>query len=255
MTKTTIDTQENTVTVEEDGEALIHPLASAEGFEAVANAYLRAGWDNKYVYSFTWLGRPIIQLPDDILRAQELIFSVKPDILIEIGVAHGGSLILYSSIMEAIGTGRVIGVDINIRPHNRHEIENHRMAKRISLIEGDSIAQDTVQQVSAQIKSSDSVMIFLDGKHTYDHVTRELELYAPLITPDSYIVAMDGIQQSLVGAPRSQADWDWNNSAKAAIDFVAANEGFTISEPGPLFNEGNVTKFVTYWPSAYIKRL
>ena len=252
--KTTIDTDSDEVIVEENGETSHFPMETAEAFDAVARAYLRAGWDTKYVYSFSWLGRPIIQLPDDMIRAQELIYRVKPDILVEIGVAHGGSLIYYASIMNAMDKGRIIGVDIEIRKPNRKAIEEHTMFDRISLIEGDSIADTTLGQVKGQISEGEVVMVFLDGNHTYKHVLRELELYSSLVAKGSYILAMDGIMEDLVGAPRSQPDWGYNNSAAAARDFVKQNPDFEICEPGPQFNEGQVTKFVTYWPSAYIRR-
>ena len=252
--KTTIDTDSDEVIVEENGEVSHFSMETAEAFDAVARAYLRAGWDTKYVYSFSWLGCPIIQLPDDMIRAQELIYMVKPDVLVEIGVAHGGSLIYYASIMNAMDEGRIIGVDIKIRKPNRKAIEGHAMFDRISLIEGDSIADTTLGQVKGQISKGEVVMVFLDGNHTYKHVLRELELYSSLVAKGSYILAMDGIQEDLVGAPRSQPDWRYNNSAAAARDFVKQNPDFEICEPGPQFNEGQVTKFVTYWPSAYIRR-
>ena len=252
--KTTIDTDSDEVIVEENGETSHFSMETAEAFDAVARAYLRAGWDTKYVYSFSWLGRPIIQLPDDMIRAQELIYRVKPDVLVEIGVAHGGSLVYYASIMNAMDKGRIIGIDVEIRKHNRKEIEEHSMFDRISLIEGDSIADTTLDQVKSQISEGEVVMVFLDGNHTHKHVLRELELYSSLVVKGSYILAMDGIQEDLVGAPRSQPDWGYNNSAAAARDFVKQNSDFEICEPGPQFNEGQVTKFVTYWPSAYIRR-
>ncbi len=252
--KTTIDTDRSEVIVEENGQTSYFPMETAEAFDAVARAYLRVGWDTKYVYSFSWLGRPIIQLPDDMIRAQELIYKVKPDVLVEIGVAHGGSLIYYASIMRAMDKGRVIGVDVDIRKQNRKAIEEHPMFDGISLIEGDSISDATFNKVKSQISEGEVVMVFLDGNHSQKHVLRELELYSSLVAKGSYILAMDGIQEDLVGAPRSQPDWGHNNSAAAARDFVKQNSDFEICEPGPQFNEGQVTKFVTYWPSAYIRR-
>ena len=134
---TTIDTDVGIVTVD-DGERLqTFELATPKAFSAITDAYLRCGWDNKYVYSFTWMGRPIIQLPDDIVRIQELIYTVRPDIIIDIGIAHGGSLIAEASLLKAMGNGRVIGVDIEIRPHNRKAIVDHEMFPLITLIEGD----------------------------------------------------------------------------------------------------------------------
>ena len=255
VSKTIIDYESNQVIVIDGGEEKHFPLQTPEAFDAVSKAYLRAGWDNKYVYSFTWMGRPIIQLPDDVMRAQELIYAIKPDVLIEIGVAHGGSLILYASLMRAMGKGRVIGVDIEIRSSNRVEIEKHEVSDLITLIEGNSIHEDTLIAVRNEVQENETVLVFLDGKHTYDHVLKELELYSPFVTKGSYILAMDGIQRDLVGAPRSQMDWKHNNSAEAAISFAKQNPEFVIKEPGPIFNEGTVTKFVTYWPDAYLKKV
>nr|CRH06246.1 Putative Cephalosporin hydroxylase (methyl transferase like) [Candidatus Magnetococcus massalia] len=251
-----IDTEKGLVTLEERGERRTLPMSDPEAFAAVSRAYLRAGWDLKYVYSFTWMGRPIIQLPDDMVRMQEVIYQVKPDLIIETGVAHGGSLIFYAGLCKAMGQGRVVGVDIEIRPHNRAAIEAHEMFPLITLIEGDSIAERTVAQVAEQIKPNESVMVLLDGKHTYDHVMAELELYGALITPGSYIVAMDGIMQDLAGAPRSQSDWAENNPAAAARDFAARHSEFELVEPAITFNEGALkARTVTYWPDAFLRKL
>jgi len=251
-----IDLKNGVVHDDHDGQAQTdtYKLDSAEAFELISEAWLRAGWDTKYVYSFSWLGRPIIQLPDDILRIQEVIFKVQPDVIIETGVAHGGSLIFYASLCKALGKGRIVGVDIEIRPHNRTAIEGHFLFPYITLIEGSSIAPEIVEQVKSQIKPGDRVMIMLDSNHTKAHVLAELEAYAPLIAPDSYIVAMDGIMQSLVGAPRTKPDWNWNNPQQAALEFVAQHSEYVIEEPPFPFNEGSVRNRVTYWPSAFIKR-
>lgn len=229
-------------------------MDTAEAFEAVSRAWLRAGWDTKYVYSFTWMGRPVIQLPDDMIRIQEVLYHLKPDVVVETGVAHGGSLVFYASLMTAYGKGRVIGVDVEIRPHNRAAIEAHEMFDLITLIEGDSIADDTVAQVGNLIAPDETVLVLLDARHTYDHVMAELAAYGALVTPGSYIVACDGIQQDLVGAPRSQPDWATNNPAKAARDFAAANPDFVLEEPGFPFNEGMTRSRVTYWPDAFLRK-
>ena len=251
----TIDTDAAVVTVEEAGEKKSYPFNSDEAFGVMAKAMLRVGWDTKYVYSFTWMGRPIIQLPDDMVRLQEIIYEVKPDVIVEIGVAHGGSLVYSASLCKAMDKGRVIGVDIEIRPHNRKAIEEHEMFDRIELIEGDSIAQETFDKVRSMIRPGEQVLVFLDGCHTKAHVAAELDLYAPLVGKGSYIVAMDGIQRDLVGAPRAKDDWDWNHSAAAAEEFVAKNPEFAIVDPLIRFNEGTVTgHHMTYWPNAFVKR-
>ena len=254
--KTTIDEAAALVTVtDRDGRESTFPMASAEAFKAASDAWLRVGWDTKHVYSFTWMGRPIIQLPEDMVRLQELIWMEKPDVIVETGVAHGGSLIFYASLFEAMGRGRVVGIDIDIRAHNRTAIESHPMASRIAMVEGSSIADDTVTAVRAQIREGEKVLVILDSNHLYDHVLAELRAYAPLVAVGGYIVSTDGIMQQVVGAPRSAPDWTTNNPQEAARDFVRENQDFVIEEPEWLFNEGLVRERVTYWPGCYVKRV
>lgn len=252
---TIIDEERGEVVVK-DGEAETrHSLASAEGFAAASKAWLRATWDSKYVYSFAWMGRPVIQLPEDMIRLQEVIYTLKPDVLVETGVAHGGSLIFYASLFEAMGKGRVIGIDIEIRKHNREAIEAHEMFKRIELIEGSSTAPETLEQVKALIKPGERVLVVLDSNHTRDHVLDELKLYGELIEVGSYVVATDGIMAQVKGGPRTGDDWDWNNPQRAVHDFVAQDKRFIVEEPAFPFNEGTVTERVTYWPDAFVKRI
>ncbi len=228
---------------------------SAAAFSVISEAWLRLGWDTKYVYGFSWLGRPIIQLPEDILAIQELISTHEPDMVIETGVAHGGSLVLYASLLEAMGHGHVIGVDIDIRQHNRVEIEKHRLSRRISLVEGDSIHADTVSRVAQMIPRDSRVVVILDGDHSYRHVHRELELYSQFLSVGDWIIACDGIMSRLVGAPRSEDDWQWNNPAQAALDFAKEHADFVIAEPPRSFNEGTISERVTYWPMAYLQKV
>ena len=251
----TIDEDKGVVTVDGPDGTATYSLASAEGFKAVSEAWVRCGWDAKYVYSFTWMGRPIIQLPDDMLRAQEVIYQVKPDVIIETGVAHGGSLIFYASLCKAMGRGRIVGIDIEIRPHNRAAIEAHEMKPLITLIEGSSIAPEVVEAVKALVAPGETVLVFLDSNHSRDHVRGELEAYGPLVTPGSYIVATDGIMGHIPGAPRTQPDWAWNNPETAAREFAAAHPEFVIEEPAFPFNEGAVRGRVTYWPSGFLRRV
>ena len=162
-----------------DGEVR-HALGSADGFALVSKAWLRAGWDAKYVYSFTWMGRPVIQLPEDMLRIQEVIYADRPTLIIETGVAHGGSLIFYASLFKAMGIpGRVVGIDIEIRPHNRRAIESHELFPYITLLEGSSVAPEIVDQVRALVGAEDRVMVILDSNHSKTHVQAELDAYVP----------------------------------------------------------------------------
>jgi len=251
----TIDQANNVVIVKDDRGERRHDMASPEAFSAVSRAWLRCGWDTKYVYSFSWLGRPMIQLPEDMIRLQEVIYRVKPDVIVETGIAHGGSLIFHASLCRVIGKGRVIGVDIEIRPHNREAIANHELYGYITMFEGSSIDPAIVAQVRDRIKPGETVLAILDSNHTKDHVTGELEAYSPLVSVGSYIVACDGIMGEVKGAPRTGEDWDWNNPTEAARDFAAAHDDFAIEEPSFPFNEGVVTERVTYWPSAFLKRV
>ncbi len=251
----TIDGDKLIVSGHNSAEKQEYNIGSPEAFRILSRLWLRSGWDNKYVYSFTWLGRPIIQLPEDLLRLQEVIHAVGPDVIVETGVAHGGGLVFYASLCKAMDRGRVIGVDVEIRLPNRRAIEAHPLFPLITLIEGSSIDPSIVQQVKSQIRPEEKVIVFLDSAHQKQHVLEELRAYSPLITPGSYIIAMDGIMEQLAGAPRSAPDWAWNNPRQAALQFVSENPSFAIEEPPFAFNEGSVTERVTYWPSAFIKRL
>ena len=250
-----VDIEQGIVSVEKDGLTTDHKLDTPEAFNIISEIWLRAGWDNKYVYTFTWLGRPIIQLPEDMIRLQELIYSLRPDVIVETGVAHGGSLVFYASLCKTMDQGRVIGIDIEIRPHNRAAIEAHPLSSFISLIEGSSTDSVTVAKVESLIAPGERVLVLLDSCHTKEHVLAELHAYSKLVLPGSYIVAMDGIMEQVVGAPRTEPDWTWNNPRQAALEFVEANPEFRIEEPAFLFNESNLSERVTYWPSAFIKRV
>jgi len=249
-----IDFENEKVIVETDGNKSF-PFCSKEAFSLISKVWLRIGWDTKYVYSFSWMGRPIIQLPEDMLRIQEIIYRVKPDVIIETGVAHGGSLIFYATLCKAMDSGRVIGVDIEIRPHNRKAIEAHELFEYITLIEGSSIDKEIVSQVKSLIKADEKCIVLLDSNHSKEHVLAELNAYSSLISLDSYIIATDGIMESLVGAPRSNKDWAWDNPKAAAEEFVTTHDNFVIEEPDIPFNEGLITERVTYWPNAFIRRI
>lgn len=235
--------------------AVSHALDTPEAFEAINKAWLRVSWDVKYIYAFAWLGRPIIQLPEDMLRIQEVIFEHQPDVLIETGVAHGGSLVFYASLFKALGKGRVIGVEIDLRSHNRAAIDAHFLRDYITLVDGSSIDPQTVDAVRAMIKPGEKVMVMLDSNHTKPHVLEELRAYGPMVSPGCYIVAADGIMEQVAGGPRTQPDWPTSNPRQAALAFAAENPDFVIEEPTWPFNEGVVRERLTYWPGAFVKRV
>ena len=230
-------------------------LYSDEGFALVKDLWLRVGWNQKYNYTFTWFGIPIIQLPDDMLRYQEVVFALQPDVIIETGIAHGGSLVFSASLCKLIGKGRVIGIDIDVRPHNRAKLEAHPLKSLITLIEGSSTAPDIVARVKQHVRAGEKVLVALDSNHSYGHVSAELAAYAPLVTLGSYIIATDGLMRDLADAPRGDPTWARDNPARAAEDFVMKCNDFVLEEPRWRFNESTLVGNVTHWPSAWLKRV
>lgn len=249
--RVSIDTDKRTL--EADGACL--DLYGDEAFRILSDLWVKVGWNQKYSYTFSWLGVPLIQLPDDILRYQEAVFALKPDVIIETGIAHGGSAVLSASLCRLTGKGRVIAIDIDIRPHNRKRIEEHPLADLITLIEGSSTAPDIVEKARGLCKPGESVMVVLDSDHSYQHVLSELAAYAPLVTRGSWIVATDGIMRDLEDAPRGKPGWARDNPARAAADFAAANPAFVIGEPEWPFNESTLKGNVTHWPGAWLRRV
>ena len=253
--KLTLDTDAKTLTLVEMGQTKVLDLYSPEAFEAVSRQWVRVGWNQKYQYTFSWMGRPVIQLPEDMIRMQEVIFRVKPDVIIETGVAHGGSLVFYASLCKAMDKGRVLGIDIEIRPHNRVAIEAHPLSDRIALVEGSSTAPDTVALVKSMVIPGEVVLVILDSNHTYAHVLAELQAYAELVTPGSYIVATDGIMQDLADVPRGSPSWATDNPTRAASDFCGQHPEFVVEQPQWPFSESELSQNVTHWPGAWLRRL
>ena len=227
-------------------------LYSKDSFELISDLWMSVGWQLKYVYSFTWMGLPILQLPEDMVRMQEVIFRLQPDIIVETGVAHGGSLAYYASLCKAIGHGRVIGIEKGLRC--RVAIQAHEMAPYITLIEGDSVAPDVVDAVHHQCDGQ-KVLVILDSDHSRSHVAKELAAYHALIRPGFYIVACDGNMRDLAEVPRGKRAWRFDNPQEAAREFAQANRQFVIEDPPWPFNESQLSKPVTYWPSAWLRRL
>jgi cephalosporin hydroxylase len=251
----TLDTDRAELEVEQNGICESMPLYSRRAFELLSDQWIRVGWNEKYTYTFSWFGRPVIQLPEDLVRVQEVIHTLRPDVIIETGVAHGGSLVFYASLFAAMNhDGRVIGVDIEIRPHNRKAIEEHSLKPYITLIEGSSVDRGVLDQVRARIDPGDAVMVLLDSNHSRAHVAAELEAYAPMVTPGSYIVATDGLMQDLTGVPRGAASWRDDNPAAAAREFAARHQEFVLEPPRWPFNESALQRNVTHWPDAWLRR-
>jgi cephalosporin hydroxylase len=248
-----IDTEAKTLAM---GEGTAIDLYGRKAFELISLLWLKTSWNQKYSYTFTWMGRPLIQHPEDILRLQEVIYILKPDVIIETGIAHGGSLVFYATLLKGMGKrGRVIGIDVEIRFSNREAIEKHELSNYITLIEGDSVAPGIVQKVGEAIRPNDTVLVLLDSNHSYAHVMKELNAYHPFVTPGSYIVVTDGIMQLVHDVPRGRPEWLRDNPKKAAEDFVRGSRQFVIEQPAWAFNESSVIRPITAWPSAYLKRL
>lgn len=208
----------------------IDRLGKDHDLQGLSRILLREMTRYKYSYNFTWMGRPVIQLPQDMMAMQEVVWKTRPDLIIETGVAHGGSLIFYASLLQLLGgEGRVLGIDIDIRAHNRAEIEKHPMAKRISLIQGSSIDQSVVEQVRAFAANSKKVLVVLDSNHTHEHVLQELEFYSPLVSKDSYLVVFDTLIEDIPDEFFEDRPWGKGDNPKTAVwEFLKINDRFEI---------------------------
>lgn len=253
--KISIDTDSQKLVCTENGVDRVLDLYSKESFEIVTQQWLKVGWNQKYPYTFSWMGRPIIQLPEDMIRIQEVIYQLRPDVIIETGVAHGGSLIFYASLCKAMGHGRVVGIDIEIRPHNRQAIEAHELISYITLVEGSSIEPEIVGQVKNLVRDQEQVLVILDSCHTKEHVAAELIAYHELVSVGSYIVATDGIMKDVYDVPRGNNAWQFNHPTAAAAEFAKSHPNFEIEQPHWPFNESDLTENITHWPGAWLRRL
>jgi len=218
---------------------------------SAAKSFVKESTLPKYSYNFTWLGHPIIQYPQDMIAVQEIIWKVKPDLIIETGIAHGGSLIFYASMLELIGNnGQVLGIDIDIREHNRVEIEKHPMYKRIDMIQGSSIDEKIAKQVYNFVKGKKRVMVFLDSMHTHDHVLKELQFYSQLVTKASYLVVFDTVIEDMPDDMFPDRPWGKGNNPKTAVwEFLKTNDRFEIDK------EMENKLLITVAPDGYLKCL
>jgi cephalosporin hydroxylase len=253
--KIVIDTVAQTLTRQQaSGETTIG-LFSKEAFEALSLEWVRVGWSLQHYHTFTWFGLPVLQLPEDLLRLQEVIYAVRPAVIVETGVFLGGSLLFHASLLAAMGEGKVIGIDREIQPHVRDALCSHPLASRISLIEGSSTDPAVVSQVRSLTEGAFPVLVILDSDHSREHVARELESYAPLVTKGSYIVATDGIMKDLSEVPRAELSWKNDNPFEAANAFAARHPEFRQQQPQWLAHNSPLTENVTYWPGAWLQRV
>ena len=204
----------------------------------------------QYSYNFSWMGRPIIQYPQDMIAMQEIIWNVQPDLIIETGIAHGGSLIYYASLLELIGKGEVLGIDIDIREHNRKEIESHPMIKRIKMLQGSSVDGALVREVEKYAVGKKSVMVCLDSNHTHRHVLDELKFYSSFVTTGSYLVVFDTIVEDLPENYLPGRAWTRGDNPKTAVhEFLKTHPEFIIDT-----NIDNKL-LVSVAPQGYLKRI
>lgn len=233
-------------------EELIDSYATNEALQAAARDFNVESNKARYSYNFTWMGRPIIAYPTDMVAMQEIIWDIKPDLIIEAGIAHGGSIVYYASLLELIGgDGMVLGIDIDIRKHNRVLIEAHPMYKRIQMIEASSVEESTADQVAKIAEGKKKVLVCLDSNHTHEHVLRELELYAPLVSVGSYCVVFDTIVEEMPpdylpgGRP-----WNPGNNPKTAVqEFLKTNDHFVVD------NRIDQKILISVVPGGYLKRV
>lgn len=209
----------------------------------------------QYSYNFSWMGRPVIQYPQDMIAMQEIVWDIKPDLIIETGIAHGGSLIYYASLLEMLsvsgfGVGKVLGIDIDIREHNRKEIESHPMYKNIDMIQGSSISQEVIEQVKKQAEGKERILVVLDSNHTHQHALEELIAYAPLVSKDSYCVVFDSLIEDMPVDSYPDRPWGPGDNPKTAVwEYLKTHPEFEIDKS--IQNK----LLITVAPDGYLKRI
>lgn len=228
----------------------IKNLAEAPDLKELTNVWIQTVGKYKYTYNFSWLGRPIIQFPQDIMAMQEIIWNIRPDLIIETGIAHGGSIIFYASLLELLGNGMVVGIDIDIREHNRAAIEQHPFYRRIKMIEGSSTDENVIQQINELASDQKKIMVILDSNHTHEHVLKELEAYSPLVSLNSYLVVFDTLVEDLPDELFTDRPWGKGNNPKTAVwEFLRNNDQFKIDK------EIESKLVITVAPDGFLKRV
>lgn len=253
--KITIDSEARALHIDDGGSTRTVGLYTKDAFEAVSREWTRIGWALRHYFTFTWQGLPVLQLPEDLLRLQEIAYRQRPDVIVETGVYQGGSLLFLATLCKTMDHGRVIGIDQHIPEQVRTALESHQLAPWISLIEGDSVSGDVVSKVRGQIGKDDSVLVLLDSDHSAKHVRAELEAYAPLVTLNSYLIATDGVMRDLTDVPGGDPSWVTDNPFEAATAFAAAHPEFEQAAPAWPCDESGIASSATYWPGAWLRRL
>lgn len=251
---------------EQEKQARIEAVENNDALKSAAHEFMKTSLASKYSYNYNWLGRPIIQYPQDMVALQEIVWEVKPDLIIETGIAHGGSLVMSASLLamldycEAIAQGemldprnpkrKVIGVDIDIREHNRNAIEHHPMANRIEMVQGSSIAPEVIQQVKHLAQGYQKILVCLDSNHTHEHVLAELEAYALLVSVNSYCIVYDGVVEDVPAELSGDRPWGPGNNPKTATwEFLETHNEFQIDKS--IHNK----VLITVAPDGFLRRM
>jgi cephalosporin hydroxylase len=235
---------------EEEKAKLIEANSHNDALKKAAHQFNVESNKAKYSYNFSWMGRPIIQYPQDMIAMQEIIWDIKPDLIIETGIAHGGSLVYYASLLELIGNGEVLGIDIDIREHNKKKIEEHPMFKRIHMLEGSSVTEEMVEKVKTFTEGKKKILVCLDSNHTHAHVLDELNYYSSFVSVGSYIIVFDTIVEDLPEGYLPGRSWNIGNNPKTAVhEFLKNNPNFEIDKS--IDNK----LLVSVSPHGYLKRI
>jgi cephalosporin hydroxylase len=236
-------------------ETSIEELGLDQSVQAKSAAWINAANSRRYSYHFDWLGRPIIQYPQDIVAMQEIIWKVQPDLIIETGIAHGGSIVFSAAMLElnAVCGGpadaSVLGIDVEIRQHNREAIEAHPLSRRIAMLEGSSVAPEIVTEVVKRAEGKQAILVCLDSNHTHEHVLEELRAYAPLVTPESYCVVFDTVIENLPAEMFPDRPWGPGDNPMTAVrQYLDENTRFEID------HRIDHKLLISVAPSGYLKR-
>lgn len=249
-----IDTDTSLLRITDNGKTVEHSLFAPEAFSILAGEWLRLGWNLQHWATFSWMGRQLLQYPDDVLRLAELIWRLRPDVIVETGVYEGGSTLLFSSLCRLTGHGRVISVERELRSEVRDAVLAASNGN-VTLVEGDSGSVEIAARVLGGIASGDRVLVFLDSDHTSAHVARELRLYGPLVSAGSYLIVADSNLADLATTPNGDPHWAHDHPGAAVNDFLKEHPEFVRACPRPLFPQAFDFSRVGYFPTSWLERL
>jgi cephalosporin hydroxylase len=249
----TIDTDAQVLQLAEGGEATGYSLFSPEAFRILSRYWLAMAWNLGHWNSFTWMGRQLLQLPDDVLRLAEVLWTLRPATIVETGVYEGGSTLFFAGLCRLHGGGRVISVEREFRPGVREAIQQGA-GESVTLIEGDSASPETAERVRRSIRAGERVCVFLDSDHSAQHVAAELRHFSPLVSPGCYLIVADSICRELAHAPEGDPTWSWNHPGAAVDEFLSLHPEFSRERPPCLSPEGRDFAQLSYFPDTWLRR-